>query len=1242
MAEDRISLDLKIQTQEAKKEIDKLNESLAGFDKQIDDINKKSVDISGGDLDKFLGKYQKVVREMGGIQKRMEKDLSRSDARTAPVKDSSGKSTNKTLGRNDADFKKGLEQFKKESNNLFSEYAQEFRKLEQASASQSRMFTSRAKMRGGTSWGDKPFPKGVDLETRQTQRDRQKVTSRVTSSVSGLQRAGDTGHLTHRQNEILKGQIDDVFHQATGSSKSDKDKVLSYAKGETGGKVNWDADQDSPFGRGQERIKSSSNKIQSLEDDIKGIQDQRASLMMGSDGKAIGRDDLDVKTSDIVEDLDLAENKAIDEIKKQQKLREENKKLLTEIVDGIRRLDKSQGEFVQKTGGEGITTGPKEGTLAHGIESRSNAIALSAVTAAFFSISKSMQEGKGLVEDQREPSMQIGFGTGDYDFRGIREDARDSGIDYGFTGEDMLGFRQDVMGSMGYSSENMGVTSELARGERLSGAESGTMTSLFDTTLRSGAVSDKTEARDLVDAVAGGIEASGMKGREEEHLTTLQAILAEQGKGRKVSNEESKRTMALLNQFSSSGNEAMQGENLLHNIGSVQEGLASEDPFGAASVFLAQQDPEKYMGPGGMHERMKAFEEGLANEDILNMATSQIQTAPSKGVAYDMMRSLGYTEGMSGEGIEEFYKQAMDGSLTADSADELSKEYTKEGAQKTAEADAGFEDSPDSTAMRKDSYKEKAQGMLADNKITDFFTGMSESFWEFSSKSPAHAAAGTVGLGAAKGVGMGLLGTLGMGGSSLIKGALSSKTGGIGGMMLGKEGLGSLLPSASGEGAGGLGSLLTSTAGKGAKGLGSMLKTGASSVMNMSEGTAMTGLKTAGTIKTVMDAGKGIYEVATADNKKAEAASQGGEFAGKTAGGWGGGAIGAAIGTAILPGVGTAIGGALGGGIGSWGGGKGGKSIGDWAADKWLGGTDEQNAEASLDETQQEEVATEQGEVALATEQVNIESRREDNVIQETKNLSDWDKLVKDIRELLEVARKQNGIIGNTNGMGANGGGTGVGGGELGVVSSGDYWTSANLQEHDVTKTSSELTAGELDAWIEAKAPSNSEMLGMGEAFMKAGNKHGIDPRVLMSIGAHESAWGTSDQAKNKKNFFGMNANTNSPEDAYSYESGEASIMNAADTLRRLYVGEGLKNLKDMGPKYADDPKWASGVANHLKGAENYTSKSSGDININTTVNVDSKGGTSKDEAKQSAKEFEEEVRKKIPPMFRWDQMLMQ
>ncbi|ALA13022.1 tail associated lysin [Bacillus phage TsarBomba] len=411
------------------------------------------------------------------------------------------------------------------------------------------------------------------------------------------------------------------------------------------------------------------------------------------------------------------------------------------------------------------------------------------------------------------------------------------------------------------------------------------------------------------------------------------------------------------------------------------------------------------------------------------------------------------------------------------------------------------------------------------------------------------------------------------------------------------------------------------------------------------------------------------------EGKKGEAT---GSAAGGLLGGIGGGiAAGAAAGT-IVPGIGNVagaiiggVGGLIGGLAGSWGGGK----IGSWfdsdpdkekkeAAAKakkekekaenkatntssitgygQQGGTIAGYTATSigagtvagsmlsnnLDPGLTDQIMTPGSGVNSTKEQVDKENtntrqrtefKKTDNLAYERENISLYEKVLQRADQLLAQARAQNGIMGNNNGMGGAGGAgssMGVtGGGSLKLLGQGQKWQNAsNLQQSDLGYTESTLTAADLDNWINSKAPEGSMMRGMGATFLKAGQQYGLDPRYLVAHAAEESAWGTSNIAKQKGNFFGIGAFDNSPmESAYEFKNGggsaaENGIMGGAKWISEKYYGKGRTTLDKMHQAgYATNGDWASNIASIMKGAPN----GSGTVKVDSTINVNVKGDES-------------------------------
>ncbi|AID17893.1 tail associated lysin [Bacillus phage JBP901] len=399
-----------------------------------------------------------------------------------------------------------------------------------------------------------------------------------------------------------------------------------------------------------------------------------------------------------------------------------------------------------------------------------------------------------------------------------------------------------------------------------------------------------------------------------------------------------------------------------------------------------------------------------------------------------------------------------------------------------------------------------------------------------------------------------------------------------------------------------------------------------------------------------------------------------GEAIGSSVGGIGGGiAAGAAVGS-VFPGIGTIIGGIVGGIAGAWGGGKiggmfdsdpdkekkkaeaqikkekekaenratnpssitgfghqGGTIAGHTATSMTVGatvGAGVTSLASNLDPGLTNQVITPStGNSVNSTntqvdkENTNTKQRTEvkktDNLSYERENLNIYERALMKAEQLLAQARAQNGIFGNGNGAGGTGGGSGMGvtgGGKLQLLSAGQKWQNAsNLQQSDLGFTEATLTAADLDKWIDSKAPKDSMMRGMGETFLKAGQMYGLDPRYLVAHAAEESAWGTSNIAKQKGNFFGIGAFDNSPmESAYTFKDGggtaaQNGIMGGAKWIAEKYYGKGRTTLDKMHQAgYATNADWASNIASIMKGAPSGSGQA-----VNATINVNVKGDES-------------------------------
>ncbi len=120
------------------------------------------------------------------------------------------------------------------------------------------------------------------------------------------------------------------------------------------------------------------------------------------------------------------------------------------------------------------------------------------------------------------------------------------------------------------------------------------------------------------------------------------------------------------------------------------------------------------------------------------------------------------------------------------------------------------------------------------------------------------------------------------------------------------------------------------------------------------------------------------------------------------------------------------------------------------------------------------------------------------------------------------------------------------------------------------------------------------------EAFYKAEQKYKVNGIFIAAVGIHESAWGTSKIASDKKNLFGFTAYDSDPyNSATTFDSYENAINKVAETLSTKYlhtagtkIGDDLiatgayfngTSAKSVNVRYASDEAWADKVFNYMQ-----------------------------------------------------------
>ena len=138
-------------------------------------------------------------------------------------------------------------------------------------------------------------------------------------------------------------------------------------------------------------------------------------------------------------------------------------------------------------------------------------------------------------------------------------------------------------------------------------------------------------------------------------------------------------------------------------------------------------------------------------------------------------------------------------------------------------------------------------------------------------------------------------------------------------------------------------------------------------------------------------------------------------------------------------------------------------------------------------------------------------------------------------------------------------------------------------------KSRTNYTAADINRLYSIMGASDSKLAGKGATFKAAEQRYGVNALYLVAHSALESAWGRSNIAKDKNNFFGISAYDDSPyTSATKYDNVDSGIMGTARWINERYLhnsgypanGAYLGNKAGgMNVNYATAPYWGESIA---------------------------------------------------------------
>jgi hypothetical protein len=142
-------------------------------------------------------------------------------------------------------------------------------------------------------------------------------------------------------------------------------------------------------------------------------------------------------------------------------------------------------------------------------------------------------------------------------------------------------------------------------------------------------------------------------------------------------------------------------------------------------------------------------------------------------------------------------------------------------------------------------------------------------------------------------------------------------------------------------------------------------------------------------------------------------------------------------------------------------------------------------------------------------------------------------------------------------------------------------------------KSSDPELASKIDAYLEEHGSPGA---GSGNLFVESGQKHNVDPLLLLAIAGHETGYGTLGIGEN--GMLGVGAYDDNPENALTDPqfAGIANQLNVGGRTfahwRKHFGGSPDDSIEEqvvmVGQKWATDPNWHNGVMRHYAEIQKY------------------------------------------------------